>query len=33
MESLWNEILGFFRNIWAEIAGFFSGLFNHDSQA
>ncbi len=33
MESLWNDILSFFRNIWAEIAGFFNGLFNHDTQA
>jgi hypothetical protein len=27
MESFWNDILSFFKNIWAEIAGFFHGLF------
>ena len=32
MESFWNDILSFFKNLWAEIVGFFNGLFGGNDE-
>ncbi len=33
MQSLWSDILDFFKNTWSEIVGFFSGLFRVNATA
>ncbi len=33
MQTVWSDIVTFFKNIWAEILGFFNGLFGHGTES
>jgi len=33
MQTVWSDLVAFFRNVWAEVFGFFTGLFGHGSES